>query len=157
MLLCPLLVIFYWIALSSFEGSLLATNSVMWEMGLSSFFRQLAPKPDWRVSMYYGGWVVCQAALFQFLPSRLSKGQLTPAGNLLEYRTNGITAWVVTHMTFVGCVLLRSVDPAIIAKNWEALLVAGNVYGFLLSGMAYIKAHMSPTHEEDRKFSGKVD
>lgn len=58
---------------------------------------------------------------------------------------------------FVGSVLLRCLDPAIIAKNWEALLVAVNISGFFLSGIAYLKAHVSPTSEGDRKFSGKLD
>lgn len=50
-----------------------------------------------------------------------------------------------------GCV-----DAAIFAKNWEGLLVSVNFYGFLLSGFAYIKAYVSPTHEGDCKFSGKI-
>lgn len=83
-------------------------------------------------------------------------GQLTPAGNLLEYRTNGLLAWLATHAAFAVCVLRGHVDPAIIAKNWEALLVAVNVYGFLLSGIAYAKAYLSPTFEGDCKFSGKL-
>jgi 7-dehydrocholesterol reductase len=157
MILCPLLVIFYWIALSLFEGCLLATSTVMWEMGPLNFFHRFAPNPDWRVTLSYCGWLACQGIMYRFLPSRISMGQLTPAGNLLEYRTNGLSAWVATHAMFVCCVLLGCLDPAIIAKNWEALLVPVNIYGFFLSGIAYVKAHVSPTHEGDRKFSGKLD
>jgi 7-dehydrocholesterol reductase len=156
MILCPLLVIYYWIALSFFNGSLLATTAIMWEMGPLAFFRWFAPRPDWRVSFSYGGWLACQAAMYRFLSSKISMGQLTPAGNLLEYRTNGLSAWLATHVVFAVCVLYGPVDPAIIAKNWEALLVAANVYGFLLSGVAYIKAHLCPTYEGDCKFSGKL-
>jgi 7-dehydrocholesterol reductase len=33
--------------------------------------------------------------------------------------------------------------------------VATNFFGFILTGVAYIKAHLSPSHENDRKFSGE--
>lgn len=156
MILCPLLVIYYWIALSFFNGSLLQAGTAMLEMGPLAFFRWFAPRPDWRVSISYGGWLAFQAAMYCFLPSTISTGQLTPAGNLLEYRTNGLSAWFATHVVFAVSVLYGAVDPAIIAKNWEALLIAANIYGFLLSGTAYVKAYLSPTYEGDCKFSGKL-
>jgi len=104
--------------------------------------------------MYYGAWLLFQAALYQFLPCKLSTGQLTPAGHLLKYRTNGLLAWALTHALFIAWLVHGCVDPAIIAKNWEPLLISVNAYGFILSGVAYTKAHLSPTHDGDRKFSG---
>jgi hypothetical protein len=157
MTLCPALVIFYWIALSSFEGSLTATWHSMWKSGLLSFFWTHAPKSDYRVHCGYAGWLCFQAGLYQFLPAKLNVGQLTPAGHLLKYRTNGFFAWFLTHLLFAAWCLHGCVDPAIIAKHWESLLVSANVYGFLLTGFAYVKARVSPTHVGDRKFSGKSE
>jgi len=106
-------------------------------------------------SVGYGIWILFQATLYQFLPSALSTGQLTPAGYLLKYRTNGLLAWCVTHALFLGFSVCGFLDPAILARNWEGLLVATNIFGFILTGVAYIKAHLSPSHEKDRKFSGE--
>jgi 7-dehydrocholesterol reductase len=155
MALCPLLVIFYWISLSSFHGSLSEAYNSMSESGPANFFSQYAPRPSLEASVGYGVWLMFQAALYQFLPSVLSSGQLTPAGNLLKYRTNGLLAWSITHALFAAFSLHGTLDPAILARNWEGLLLVTNVYGFILTGVAYAKAHFSPSHEKDRKFSGK--
>lgn len=154
MVLCPCLVFFYWIALTSFRGSLTAPWQLMWESGAIKFFWTYAPRPTIKASIGYGAWLLFQAALYQFLPSALCTGQLTPAGNLLKYRTNGLLAWVVTHWLFVAASMYSVLDPAIIAKNWEGLLVIANMWGFALTMIAYVKAHLAPTHEGDRKFSG---
>lgn len=155
MLLCPCLVIFLWISLASFRGSLNAAYNLLWEIGPISFFSLYAPTPDLNASIGYGVWILFQVALYQFLPSKLSTGQLTPAGYLLNYRTNGLLAWCVTHLLFFGFSISGHINPAILARNWEGLLVTANVFGFLLTGVAYTKAHLSPTHEGDRKFSGE--
>jgi 7-dehydrocholesterol reductase len=154
MVLSPSLVVFYWISLSSFHGSINMAWQLMLEMGPINFFRTYAPRPSVEASIGYGAWLLFQAALYLFLPSVISTGQLTPAGNLLKYRTNGLLAWFVTHGLFFGLSMSGHLDPAILAKNWEGLLVAANIWGFLLASIAYIKAHVSPSHELDRKFSG---
>lgn len=155
MTLCPVLVITLWIALSSFGGSLSGAMEVMGQIGIVNFLYQYGPRPNLKTSIAYGAWILFQAALYQFLPSKLSTGQLTPAGHLLKYRTNGLLAWFVTHALFAAFALAGLLDPAILAKHWEPLLVATNVFGFILSGVAYGKARLSPTHEGDRKFSGE--
>jgi hypothetical protein len=154
MTFCPLLVIFYWIALSSHHGSLMAAWQELWTVGPISFFWSHAPRGDYRVHYSYAGYLVFQAALYHFLPGKLSVGQLTPAGHLLKYRINGLFAWVLTHLLFGTWVLCGCVNPAIIARHWEALLVTANLYGFALSSFSYAKAHLLPTHEGDRKLSG---
>jgi len=105
--------------------------------------------------MYYAVWISFQTCLYQLLPSKISIGQLTPAGNLLKYRTNGLLAWAVTHLLYALLVWKFGLDPAIIAKNWGGLLLAANVYGFILTAFAYVKARQNPTHNADVKFSGK--
>lgn len=99
-------------------------------------------------------WVLFQALLYTVLPGR-GTGQLTPAGNLLAYRINGFKAWAITTSLACGGIRMGLIDPCIIADHWQGLLVLTNAYGFLLAIAAYAKAHLAPTHERDRKFSGK--
>lgn len=155
MLLCPCLVIFYWISLTYFSGSVLASATALMNAGPLDFMKEFAPRPSAKANMGYAAWVIFQLALYQFFPSRISTGQLTPAGHLLKYRTNGLSAWIVVHVGYVALSYFGIIDPAFLAQNWEGLLIAANIYGFLLSGFAYFKACYFPSHEGDCKFSGE--
>ncbi len=150
----PALTIGYWIALQHFDGSLSAMVSSLQSAGLVSFCKQFAPAASVRATTGYTIWVLFQALLYTILPGK-SAGQLTPAGHLLEYSTNGLLAWQVTVAVAVIATLTGTIDPAILADNWEGMIVPLNVYGFVLSAIAYVKAYYAPTHAEDRKFSGK--
>ena len=151
---CPTWLYTNWIALEHFGGSLASEVSAIAHDGLTSFISQYAPRPNMAASVGYIAWVVFQGVLYSLLPGPLSTGQLTPAGHLLKYKTNGLLAWVVTHVAFVGAGAAGILDLAIIADNWEGLLVASNVYGFLLAGFCLVKGHIAPSHPNDRKFSG---
>ncbi|KAF8142498.1 7-dehydrosterol-delta 7-reductase [Mycena galopus ATCC 62051] len=87
-------------------------------------------------SMLYGIWVVFQAALFVALPGTPRYGDTTPAGNRLPSKINGLLSWFLT----IG--------------QWTGLMVAASTYGTVLSVIVYVKAHVSPSHPSDRKFSG---
>lgn len=149
----PSLVILTWIALEHFNGSLFGAAFALQELGLATFVKQFAPAADLRTSLAYFAWILFQAFLYTVLPGR-STGQLTAAGNLLEYHTNGLLAWQITVALFAVAVFSGVLDPAFIAKNWEGLVVIYNIYGYSLSCVAYLKAHYAPSYAEDRNFSG---
>ena len=108
-----------------------------------------------KAAMVYFSWVLFQAALYTFLPGK-GKGQLTPAGQLLEYNVNGLLAWQTTVTLAVAGCLAGVLDPSLLTDNWEGMIVTMNIYGYLLSIAAYLKAHIAPTHPQDRKFSGSA-
>lgn len=155
-LICPVWIIFNWVTLEYFDGSLHNALSALASDGLLSFLESYAPRPSLESFVGYAVWVVFQAALYSALPGPISTGQLTPAGNLLEYKTNGLLAWIVTHVFVVVAALCGFLDLAIIANHWEGLLIVTNIYGFLLSVFCQIKAHVAPSHPKDRKFSGQT-
>lgn len=154
--ICPIWIIANWITLEYFGGSLFAFFSALSSDGLITFTQQYAPRPSMRASIGYACWLVFQATLYSLLPGPLSTGQLTPAGNLLKYKTNGLLAWAVTHLLTVLAATFGLLDLALIANHWEGLLVAVNVYGMLLAAFCLIKAHVVPSHPNDRKFSGWI-
>ena len=47
-------------------------------------------------------------------------------------------------------------DPSIIARHWEGLLVTVNAYGILLAFFAQVKAYLAPSHPDDCKFTGSI-
>ncbi len=148
-LFCPLIVIGFWMACDSYQGSLLKLFSNLGNISVA------LPKPTMNGFLLYGGWVFFQGLLYAFLPGEISKGQTTPAGFLLSYKINGLRAWLFSHLLFIyGSMKYNLFSPTIIYDNWASLLIATNVYGYLLACFVYAKAYLFPSHPEDRKFSG---
>ncbi|EHK24837.1 uncharacterized protein TRIVIDRAFT_31097 [Trichoderma virens Gv29-8] len=152
--LAPVLIIVWYIALTSFQGSLFALVRAVSTDGLMPILKHYSPQFDSGVTAVYIGWLFLQAILYLYLPGKINTGQRTPAGHLLSYRTNGLAAWTVTHVAYLGLWSLGILDPAFIPKNWGSLIVAMNIAGYILSAFSFIKAHIQPTHADDRKFSG---
>ena len=149
----PILVTASWIALEYFDGSLSAMLRAANSEYLADFTNRYGPSVTSAATYGYADWVLFQALLYTTLPGK-GTGQLTPAGNLLEYRVNGFAAWQLTiALTIVGA-FMGYLDLCLIADHWEGLLVVINVYGFILSALAYLKAYLAPSHAGDRKFSG---
>ena len=155
-LICPICVFLNCISVTHFSGAYDTTFSTLSDLGLSDFLRQYLPRPSSSAALGYAAWLLFQALLFTILPGPLSTGQRTPAGYLLKYRTNGLFAWIITHILFFGLGALGWLDLAIIANNFEGLTVAAIIYGLLLPIPCVLKAHIAPSHPDDRKFSGSL-
>lgn len=172
-LFCPLLLFANWNTLekydASFQKAMIAAHDYPVE-----FARSLIPSITWNEAMGYAAWLYWQQTLYSYLPGKQCTGQLTPGGHALKYVransverhptnmwrlrryiTNGLLSWTITHATFVALAWYSWIDPAIIAKHWEGLLVAGNTYGFVLAILVQLKGYYSPTFLEDCKLSGK--
>lgn len=149
MLFCPVLVTAFWAACDSFKGDIgLLLHNL-------DNYRAFLPTPTLRGFLLYGGWTLFQAILYAFVPGPKSRGQTTPAGHVLRYKTNGFTVWLISHLLFIwGTYKFGIFSPTIIYDNWGGLLIAANVYALGLSAFVYAKAHFFPSHPEDRKFSG---
>jgi len=89
-----------------------------------------------------------------YLPGVIAYGQNTPAGFRLPYHVNGLRSFIVSHIVFGLLVCLDVIPATIVYDNWPAILTIGNIFGYALAVIAYLKAHYFPTHVEDVKFSG---
>ena len=153
--ICPLWISFNWITLEYYNGSVYETANAIATDGLPFFLNRRVPRPSVKAAAGYILWVLAQGVLYSLLPGPRSTGQMTPAGNLLKYKTNGLLAWVVTHVLVVEASMFDLLDLALLANHWKGLLVAANAYGFLLALFCQIKAHVAPSFPNDRKLSGK--
>ncbi|RKP08385.1 7-dehydrosterol-delta 7-reductase [Thamnocephalis sphaerospora] len=162
---CPLMVIAFWSACTHYQCSLMALGGRVLDTpptktGLWQLIVDLFPHPTKEGFMLFGGWLIYQGVMYAIVPSMIGYGQRTPAGHRLPYKVaihhvNGLNIWIITHALFLAGSLQFGLFPAsIIADNWGALLVATNVYGYILTVFVYIKAHLFPSHADDRKFSG---
>ena len=155
-LACPLWLFWNWIGLEYFEASYMLELASLRHQGIFLFCFNYLPRPSVVTSMGYLFWLFFQAALYQFLPGPLATGQLTPAGNLLEYKTNGLLAWALTHCIAFAALSLGYLDLAVIADHWEGLLVASNVYGIIMPALCLVKGYIAPSHIGDCKYSGSL-
>lgn len=144
-----------WIALEQYEGSITAALKAALNEGPITFAFGHFPQFSWPALIGYALWLLLQAVFYGYLPGTLCYGQRTPGGNLLAYTANGLLAWAITHALYIGGSFAGLLDPAMIAKHWEGLLVAVNVYGFVLAILAQWKGYWAPSFPEDRKISGK--
>ncbi|MCJ1308004.1 hypothetical protein MMC25_001654 [Agyrium rufum] len=149
----PYLIVFIWITLENFGGSFLDASSSLLSLGVREYVNQYGPRFSLFVFVAYTAWVLFQAVLYFCLPASLQTGQLTPARHLLQYHTNGFTAWIITNVLFICLSFWGILDLFVIANHWPALIVASNIGGILLSSFAYFKAHLFPSHADDRKFT----
>eukprot|EP00126_Sphaerothecum_destruens_P005669 Sdes_comp18949_c0_seq1m9457 len=159
LLICPLIVVYFWTSCAHFQCEI--TGPILEYTNRShlyqSFFQYLSiysPAPSSRGFLLAGIWLLVQLCLYLFLPGPIGYGQLTPAGHILQYKVNGLNAWIVTHVCMAAAVIYELFPASIIADNWGSLLVVANLYGYTLSFFAYLKANLFPTHEDDCKFTG---
>jgi 7-dehydrocholesterol reductase len=114
----------------------------------------------------FATWLVLQLVL-AVLPDGLHRilpayqggniqGAVTPAGNRLWYKINGLQAWVISHLVFIIGAWIGLFSPTIIFDQWGTLLWVVNGLGFLLAFFVFIKAYFFPSFPKDRKFSSHL-
>ncbi|OMJ20506.1 7-dehydrocholesterol reductase [Smittium culicis] len=161
LLLTPFWVSFLWASCTYYNCSVVNIIydffASLSEGTLFEFLIKVTPAPTFKGFGLYIFWVLFQALMYMYWPSNIGTGQMTPAGNILSYRVNGLRVWVVTHILFIlGASITGLYSMAIIQENWGALLIATNCLGYLLTVFVYFKAYYFPTHKEDCKFSGST-
>ncbi|KAF4343983.1 7-dehydrocholesterol reductase [Fusarium beomiforme] len=152
--LAPMASISIFITLAEYEGSLSFFADAVKEHGFWNICAQHGPQITTKGIAAVICWVGIQALLYCYLPGEQHQGQLTPAGYLLNYKINGLSAWIVTHLLYAILSWVGILDPGFIPRNWSSLIGAMNLAGFVISALAFVKAYVMPTHPEDRKFSG---
>jgi 7-dehydrocholesterol reductase len=155
--LAPVGTIVVYIVLTVFKGSFASFVASVAEEGFDVILAKYSPRPTFEATFAIVAWVGLQAFLFEYLPGKIGNGQYTPAGHVLTYRLNGLSAWVVTHAVWGALCWVGLLDPAFIARNWSGLIATMNLAGVLVAGLAFAKAYIHPTHPRDRKFSGTLN
>jgi 7-dehydrocholesterol reductase len=150
----PLTIIASCVALQHFDGSILNMLLMLWLDGVGSFTNRYFPAPTLGSFLAYIGWIVFQAALHMAIPGKAYTGQLTPGGNVLLYKINGLRTSIIVVVLFLLSSTAGLFDLSCIARSWPGILLASIMYGYLVSIVTYLKAHLAPSHIEDTRFSG---
>ncbi|KAE8332537.1 ergosterol biosynthesis ERG4/ERG24 [Aspergillus sergii] len=152
----PLFALFLYICLENFDGAMWKPTLELFSSPIDFFLRYL-PGPTSQATILYASWVAMQAALYSVLPGRIVYGPPTPAGHTHPYRMNGRASWFATIGTLAIVAVVQGIDAvASVAQNWGGILVAANIYGIAFSVISWLKGHLQPSFEKDRRFSGSV-
>lgn len=161
--LSPFTVLYFYIAAFHFDGSLQGAYQALMQGKIWEFL----PTFQSEAALLFTLWVIFQIGL-ALMPDQIHKwikryqggkveGAITPAGNRLSYQINGLQAWVITHVMFLIATLgFGWFSPATLLYYWGSLFWVVNLVGFTLAIFVYAKAIVTPTHREDRKFSGSL-
>lgn len=153
----PLFVAYVWLSCERYacalSGPLLDAAGSRWSLRA---VLDALPKPTLAGFAMLAAWYLGQAALAVALPARTGYGAITPAGERLGYRLNGLLAWAVTHaVLYLVAFRWRLISPTLVADNWGGLLVAANAAGFLVAMLGYWRARARPS-SADRRVTGNA-
>jgi 7-dehydrocholesterol reductase len=102
-------------------------------------------------------WYLLQALLYVYVPpNSIGLGQVTPAGHTLKYNINGLSCFLISNALFIIGSIFNFWRLSIIAHSWIGLVCMANIMGYSLTLFCYLKAHLFPTHADDRKFSRSI-
>lgn len=98
--------------------------------------------------------VAVEWILLQWLPGKSFEGPITPSGVRPRYKLNGVAAWAVTHVLFLGCAFgLHLFKPGIVWDHFGEILATLVLFALLFCLFLYFKGRYRPT-SPDRSLSG---
>ena len=151
MLVCPIFTLTLWMTMEFHDGAISATlQAVRSHEALGDISIKSTVQAHVAIAM----WIALQACLYKWLPGSRHVGQPTPAGHLLEYKTNGLLACFTSCFLFGLLVITGQMKASFIATNWGSFIAALNVWGLVVTGLLYAKARVAPTHPQDDVFTG---
>lgn len=138
-LLAPPTVVLLWMATVHFEGSLLAMSRDPARVA------ELWPWPSFYALAIIGGWVGLQTLLLLALPGGEMRGPPTPMGERPRYKTNGVLAFVVTHLLLLGASALGVISLSVVYERFGELLATASVLGIVLAAALFVKGTHAPS------------
>ncbi|CAN1298861.1 7-dehydrocholesterol reductase [Linum perenne] len=99
--LCPPFVILLWYTMVHADGSISQTWDYLAQTGLKGLV-EIWPKPTATAWKIIGCYAAFEAALQLLLPGKTVEGPISPKGNRPVYKANGVLAYAVTMVTYVG-------------------------------------------------------
>ena len=97
----------------------------------------------WKIIIPYA---VFELLLMRILPGKLTKGPITPAGNVPVYKANGMFAYLITLVVFfVSAYGLKLFNPADIYDHYLEFIGAMNLVSLIFCLGLYLKGRFFPS------------
>ena len=143
LLFCPLITWYVTIAIRYYDAVLVLPDR--------AFLGHVAP-PSLTALCFYLGWLALQGAFAALLPGKLERGiELELPGrepHALEYKMNGLGAFVLTLLVAVGLVLSGVLPATFLYQQLDSLLTTANVVVLALCGYMFALGRTQATPQE---------
>lgn len=83
----------------------------------------------------------------------IQHGSLSPGGYIYKYNINGLQAWIISILLFISAVYFDLISATYIYDSWDSILLVLASMAYILTFVAYLKAHFKPTNHRDCKFT----
>ena len=157
--LCPVFAMILVYTITTLDGSLLALLSLIRSDGFVGLLKKawfpyiLGSKTAWSYIIPYA---LFELVLMRVLPGKLTKGPITPAGNVPVYKANGLLSYIVTLVVFFGASYgLNLFNPADVYNHFLEIIGAMNVVSLVFCGLLMLKGRLVPS-STDNGTSGNV-
>ncbi|KAG6473285.1 hypothetical protein ZIOFF_067199 [Zingiber officinale] len=144
---CCVLFSIPWYTMVHADGSVLQTFEYFRKHGLQGL-KNIWPAPSliaWKIIACFGAF---EAILQLALPGKRVEGPISPNGNIPVYKANGLLAYAVTLVTYLGLWWFGIFNPAVVYDHlgeiYSALIVGSLVFCILL----YLKGHLAPSSSD---------
>ncbi len=127
------------IAVRHYDGALVFPDAAFWSY---------VEMPNLEGFLFYVGWLLLQAGLYQFLPGRPEEGQPLPDGSRLTYRLNGLASFVISIGLWAGLHFSGVMPGEYIYEHLPVILGSANVVVMGLCVYVYLLGRAQATAEE---------
>ncbi|KAB8243021.1 ergosterol biosynthesis ERG4/ERG24 family-domain-containing protein [Aspergillus flavus] len=149
MLLVTPLTSIWWSAITDHNGSLQLSVTRFLVDPRASLTWCFLPSHD--IGVAFAKWIFFEAILYTVLPGRVCAGQPTPSGHTLPYTMNGLSFFICSVIPFLLPATLGWTELFFIAKNWRDVILAANVFAWLLTCLAFVKGRIAPSYKYDNR------
>jgi 7-dehydrocholesterol reductase len=156
---CPPAVFLFWYTNVALGGSFTRLGELFIQDGFLTTIKSIwmpyffGSALAWKI---LGIYVLTELLLMRFLPGKMFKGPITPAGNIPTYKANGLLAYTLTlALFFLGSYQFKLFSPTILYDHFPELLGALNIFSIFFCLFLLIKGYWFPS-STDSGSSGNI-
>lgn len=148
-LMCPPFVMLMWYANTQLGGSFGTLLDLIIDQGFLKTIYTIWHPYFWGSATAWGlifSFITIELAFMRFLPGKTVYGPITPKGNIPEYKSNGILAFLSTMILFCLASFGLQLFPAsILYDHLGYILGALNLFSLLFCVLLYLKGRFYPS------------
>ena len=145
---CPAFAMVFSYTIIELDGSFSKLLEVILQKGMLHLFSKawlpyiFGTAKAWKI---IGSFAVFQLILMKILPGKMTKGPVTPAGNVPIYKANGLLSFLATVIIFFLLYFLGLINPAEVYDHYLEIIGALNVTSLIFCVFLCLKGAYFPS------------
>src|SRR5205807_945633 len=108
----------------------------------------LLPRPTSTACVMVLVFIALQALLLVLLPGRIHAGPVTPAGERMTYKINGLPAWAITNGLFLAGWRWQWFSPTLVYDHFPEILAVCCLGSFFFCALLFVKGLWFPSGKD---------